>query len=73
MTTKFFYLPCIVALACMLPMTSCSDDKDAPEPLVPEFVITGCEGVQDFNRGESKTYSVDASNIAQITISAPTG
>lgn len=73
MTTKFFYLPCIVALACMLPMTGCSDDKDAPEPLVPEFVITGCEGVQDFNRGESKTYSVDASNIAQITISAPTG
>lgn len=73
MNVKFLNLLSIIAMMSVLPLTSCSDEKDTPDPAVPEFVITDCEGTQKFTRGESKTYTVDAQNIANISISTPQG
>lgn len=74
MNAKFLSLSGAIALTLFSPMmTGCSDDKDAPDPVAPEFVISNCEGVQDFTRGESRIYTVESMNIADITISTPSG
>lgn len=74
MTKNFLpYIGIALSLILTLPLTGCSDDKDAPDPLTPEITINDCEGVQDFSRGESKTYTIETLNIESINTSAPEG
>lgn len=73
MTYKFFNLLYIIAVILTLSLTACSDDKDAPEPVAPEFTVTDCDGTQKFTRGESRSYTVDTQNVANVSISAPKG
>ena len=40
---------------------------------LPKFQIQGCAGVQDFSYGETISYAVDATNVADYAISKPDG